>query len=48
VPATGAGIGPRDIGRVMGIAKAYVTPLGSGPFPTELLDERGDHLVNEP
>jgi len=42
---TGAGIGPRDIGRVMGIAKAYVTRVGSGPFPTELLDERGDHLV---
>jgi adenylosuccinate synthase len=42
---TGAGIGPRHIERVMGIAKAYVTRVGSGPFPTELGDERGDELV---
>src|SRR5438067_5324483 len=41
----GAGIGPRDIDRVIGIAKAYVTRVGSGPFPTELDDERGDVLV---
>jgi adenylosuccinate synthase len=41
----GAGIGPRHIDRVMGIAKAYVTRVGSGPFPTELLDDIGDHLV---
>jgi adenylosuccinate synthase len=41
----GAGIGPRDISRVIGIAKAYVTRVGSGPFPTELTDERGDLLV---
>jgi adenylosuccinate synthase len=41
----GAGIGPRDISRVIGIAKAYVTRVGSGPFPTELHDERGDFLV---
>jgi len=33
---TGAGIGPRFIDRVMGIAKAYVTRVGTGPFPTEL------------
>ena len=32
----GAGLGPRDIGRVVGVAKAYVTRVGSGPFPTEL------------
>jgi adenylosuccinate synthase len=43
---TGAGIGPRDITRIMGIAKAYVTRVGSGPFPTELLDETGDLLVD--
>jgi adenylosuccinate synthase len=43
---TGAGIGPRDIGRIIGIAKAYVTRVGSGPFPTELTDEIGDHLVD--
>jgi adenylosuccinate synthase len=42
---TGAGIGPRDIDRVIGIAKAYVTRVGAGPFPTELHDERGDLLV---
>jgi adenylosuccinate synthase len=41
----GAGIGPRDIDRVIGIAKAYVTRVGSGPFPTELFDEVGDLLV---
>ncbi|CAN5835059.1 adenylosuccinate synthase [soil metagenome] len=33
---TGAGIGPRDIDRVIGIAKAYITRVGTGPFPTEL------------
>ncbi len=33
---TGAGVGPRLIDRVIGIAKAYVTRVGSGPFPTEL------------
>ncbi len=42
---TGSGIGPRHIDRVMGIAKAYVTRVGSGPFPTELFDDVGDHLV---
>ena len=43
---TGAGVGPRDIGRVIGVAKAYVTRVGSGPFPTELHDEIGDHLID--
>ncbi len=43
---TGAGIGPRHISRVIGIAKAYVTRVGSGPFPTELHDEIGNHLVD--
>jgi adenylosuccinate synthase len=42
---TGAGIGPLMIDRVIGIAKAYVTRVGSGPFPTELDDELGDVLV---
>jgi adenylosuccinate synthase len=41
----GAGIGPRDITSVIGIAKAYVTRVGSGPFPTELTDDTGDLLV---
>ena len=43
---TGAGLGPRDIDEVIGIAKAYITRVGSGPFVTELLDERGDLLVD--
>lgn len=43
---TGAGIGPRHIDRVVGIAKAYCTRVGAGPFPTELFDDVGDHLVN--
>jgi adenylosuccinate synthase len=37
----GAGIGPRDIDEVWGVAKAYATRVGSGPFPTELDDEIG-------
>jgi adenylosuccinate synthase len=41
----GAGIGPRDITSVIGIAKAYVTRVGSGPFVTELTDELGAVLV---
>ncbi len=41
----GAGIGPRDVARVVGIAKAYVTRVGAGPFPTEVLGETGDLLV---
>ena len=43
---TGAGIGPRYIDRVIGIAKAYVTRVGAGPFPTELFDGIGDLLVD--
>jgi adenylosuccinate synthase len=42
----GAGIGPRHIDRVVGVAKAYVTRVGAGPFPTELFDDIGDHLVD--
>jgi len=42
---TGAGVGPRDLQRIIGIAKAYVTRVGSGPFPTELFDDKGDLLV---
>ncbi len=41
---TGAGVGPRSIDRVLGIAKAYITRVGSGPFPTELFDETGELL----
>jgi adenylosuccinate synthase len=42
---TGSGIGPRDINRVVGIAKAYVTRVGAGPFPTEVEGELADTLV---
>ena len=41
---TGSGIGPTRITRVIGILKAYTTRVGSGPFPTELLDEDGERL----
>jgi adenylosuccinate synthase len=40
----GAGIGPTRLDRVIGVVKAYTTRVGSGPFPTELLDEDGDRL----
>ncbi len=42
---TGTGVGPRHIESVIGIAKAYVTRVGAGPFPTECTDEVGDVLV---
>jgi adenylosuccinate synthase len=42
---TGAGVGPRHIDRVVGVAKAYVTRVGAGPFPTELTDEVGEEIV---
>lgn len=41
---TGSGVGPRRIDRVVGVAKAYVTRVGEGPFPTEQLGEEGDRL----
>jgi adenylosuccinate synthase len=41
---TSAGIGPTAITSVIGIAKAYTTRVGGGPFPTELTDELGDRL----
>ncbi len=40
----GAGVGPTMIDRVIGVAKAYTTRVGEGPFPTELHDELGDIL----
>ncbi|MFP7604914.1 adenylosuccinate synthetase, partial [Klebsiella pneumoniae] len=42
--ATGSGLGPRYVGYVLGIIKAYSTRVGAGPFPTELFDEVGDFL----
>jgi adenylosuccinate synthase len=41
----GAGIGPKDIDEVWGIAKAYATRVGAGPFPTELFDEVGEQMI---
>ncbi len=41
---TGAGIGPTRIDRVVGVMKAYVTRVGEGPFPTELVGEEGEWL----
>ncbi|MBV9511862.1 MAG: adenylosuccinate synthase [Caulobacteraceae bacterium] len=42
--AAGSGLGPRSVGYVLGIVKAYTTRVGEGPFPTELDDEIGQHL----
>jgi len=42
--ATGSGVSPRAVDQIIGIAKAYVTRVGSGPFPTELLDDTGEKL----
>ncbi len=44
--ATGSGVGPSQVGYVLGICKAYTTRVGSGPFPTELTDETGK-LIGE-
>jgi adenylosuccinate synthase len=41
---TGTGISPRQIHEIIGISKAYVTRVGEGPFPTELLDATGEQL----
>lgn len=43
--AGGSGAGPRDLGAVLGVYKAYATRVGSGPFPTELHDEDGRRLA---
>jgi adenylosuccinate synthase len=42
---TGAGIGPTAIDRVVGVTKAYISRVGSGPFPTELTDEIGETMI---
>jgi adenylosuccinate synthase len=41
---TGLGVGPRAIGAVLGVVKAYTTRVGEGPLPTELSDEMGNRL----
>lgn len=43
----GAGIAPQKIDRVIGVAKAYTTRVGQGPFPTELFDKTGDYLTEK-
>jgi adenylosuccinate synthase len=43
----GAGIGPKDIDEVWGIAKAYATRVGAGPFPTELFDDVGEQMLQK-
>jgi adenylosuccinate synthase len=43
--AVGSGIGPRAIDEVVGVAKAYISRVGTGPFPTELHDEVGDTMI---
>jgi adenylosuccinate synthase len=45
--STGLGIAPRQIGEVFGIFKAYCTRVGSGPFPTELMEETGEKMRQE-
>ena len=40
----GAGVGPQQLHYILGVAKAYATRVGGGPFPTELDDEVGEHL----
>ncbi len=40
----GSGLGPKDLSYILGIVKAYTTRVGSGPFPTELFDDTGEHL----
>jgi len=42
---TGLGVAPNKIGKVVGIFKAYVTRVGSGPFPTELFDDYGKEMA---
>jgi adenylosuccinate synthase len=41
----GTGVGPTEIDEVWGVAKAYATRVGEGPFPTELTDEAGRHML---
>ncbi len=42
--SAGAGVGPQQLHYILGVAKAYATRVGGGPFPTELDDEVGEHL----
>ncbi len=44
---TGSGVGPTRIDSVIGVTKAYVTRVGEGPFPTELDDDAGRHMMEQ-
>lgn len=41
----GSGVGPKAIDEIVGVAKAYISRVGTGPFPTELSDEVGDQMI---
>lgn len=41
----GSGIGPNQLDRILGVTKAYISRVGTGPFPTELEDETGDRMI---
>lgn len=43
--SVGSGIGPKDIDEIVGVAKGYISRVGTGPFPTELTDEIGDTMI---
>ena len=43
--AAGAGCGPLDVGKILGVVKAYVTRVGEGPMPTEIYDELGEYIA---
>ncbi len=43
---TGSGIGPKMIDEVIGVAKAYISRVGTGPFPTELFDDVGERMIS--
>ena len=43
--SVGSGIGPKAIDEIIGVAKAYISRVGTGPFPTELEDETGDKMI---
>ena len=45
--AAGSGMGPKSVGYVLGILKAYTTRVGSGPFPTELFDDVGKRIAEK-
>ena len=45
--AAGAGCGPLDVGKILGVVKAYVTRVGEGPMPTEIYDELGEYIAEK-